>query len=96
MLRDPENREDRLAIVVLMVLRRDGEECLMAPADDLIMAPDDEMLLIGGTAARRALDLTMLTETAREYVRTGRRVPPGWLWRRLTRTAVVDEIERLS
>ena len=88
-LRDPERREIRLAVIVLMVLRRDGEsseECLIAPADDLVLAPDDELLLIGGAAARRGLDVTMLVDAAREYVQTGRRVPSGWLWRRLARS----------
>jgi hypothetical protein len=27
----------------------------------------------------------MLVDGAAEYVRTGRHVPTGWLWRRLTR-----------
>lgn len=92
-LRDPESREDRLAVVVMMVLRHDSggpEECLMAPADDLVLAPDDELLLIGSTAARRGLDVTMLVDAAGEYVRTGRRVPTGWIWRRLTRTGNPD------
>ncbi|GAA4696949.1 hypothetical protein GCM10023215_38840 [Pseudonocardia yuanmonensis] len=87
-LRDPENRDSRLAIVVLMVLRRgpDGtEETLMGPADDVVLAPDDELLLVGGTAARRGLDITLLVDAAREYVRTGQRVPAGWVWRKLTR-----------
>jgi hypothetical protein len=74
--------------VVLMVLRRgaDGtEECLMGPDDDVVLAPDDELLLLGGTAARRGLDVTLMVDAAREYVRTGRRVPAGWVWRKLTR-----------
>jgi Trk K+ transport system NAD-binding subunit len=87
-LRDPEDRGSRLAVVVLMVLRRgaDGtEECLMGPDDDVVLAPDDELLLLGGTAARRGLDVTLMVDAAREYVRTGRRVPAGWVWRKLTR-----------
>lgn len=88
-LRDPDGREDRLAVVVLMVLRQnaDGsEDCLMAPRDDCVLAPGDEVLLLGGTAARRGLDITTLIDAACEYVRTGRRVPTGWVWRRLART----------
>jgi voltage-gated potassium channel len=86
-LRDPDGREERLAVVALMVLRRDAdgrEECVMAPGDEFVLAPDDEVLLLGRTAARRGLDITMLVDAAREYVRTGRRVPTGWVWRRLT------------
>jgi voltage-gated potassium channel len=88
-LRDPDGREDRLAVVVLLVLRRSadgGEDCVMAPNDEFVLAPDDELLLLGGTAARRGLDTTILIDAACEYVRTGQRVPTGWVWRRLTRT----------
>jgi voltage-gated potassium channel len=88
-LRDPERREERLAVVALMVLRRHadgGEECVMGPGEDFVLAPDDEVLLLGRAAARRGLDVTMQVEAAREYVQTGRRVPSGWIWRRLTRT----------
>lgn len=87
-LRDPERRENRLGITVLMVLRRkaDGtEECVMGPDDGFVLAPDDELLLLGATAARRGLDVTLLVDAAREYVQTGRRVPAGWVWRKLTR-----------
>jgi voltage-gated potassium channel len=86
-LRDPEARDNRLAVVVLMVLRRGGdgdEECVMGPDDGFVLAPDDELLLLGGPAARRGLDVTMLVDAAREYVQTGRRVPAGWVWRKLT------------
>jgi voltage-gated potassium channel len=73
---------------VLMVLRTsgDGDESALAPADDFPLAPGDELLLAGRPAARRGLETTMLLEAASEYVRTGRRVPTGWIWRRLTRT----------
>ena len=85
-LRDPDGREDRLAVVVLMVLRarpdRDAD-CIMAPGDDFVLAPDDEVLLLGETAARRGLDMTALIDAACEYVRTGQHVPTSWVWRRL-------------
>lgn len=83
-LRDPERRDERLDVVVLMVLRHGGdpgEACLMAPDDDAVLAPDDELLLLGRTSSRRALDMTMLVDAAAEYVRSGRHAPVGWLWR---------------
>ncbi|MFC4942503.1 potassium channel family protein [Pseudonocardia sp. GCM10023141] len=88
MLRDPDGREDRLAVVVLMVLRAtaDGADCVMAPDDDFVLAADDEVLLTGNPAARRGLDTTMLIDGACEYVRTGRRVPSSWVWRKLARS----------
>ncbi|WP_345414585.1 potassium channel family protein [Pseudonocardia xishanensis] len=89
-LRDPEDRETRLSVIVLMVLRRgaDGaEESLMAPDDEVLLRLDDELLLAAEPAAARALDTTMLIDAAAAYVRTGRREPTGWLWRRLTGTS---------
>ncbi|MEN3298195.1 NAD-binding protein [Pseudonocardia sp.] len=82
-LRDPDDREQRLPIVVLMVLR--GDDAVMAPDDDFVLAPGDELLLYGTAPARRAFSSTMLVDGAAEYVRTGRHVPTGWLWRRFTR-----------
>ncbi|MCO1654014.1 potassium channel family protein [Pseudonocardia humida] len=82
-LRDPDERDQRLAALVLMVLR-DGE-CLLVPDDDLVLQVGDELLLAGSAAARRGLDATMLVGGAAEYVRTGRRVATGWLWRKFQR-----------
>jgi voltage-gated potassium channel len=83
LLRDPDDRDVALPAVVLMVLR--GEECLLAPDDDTELHPGDELLLAGRPTARRGLDTTMLLDSAREYVVSGRYVPAGWVWRRLTR-----------
>jgi voltage-gated potassium channel len=82
-LRDPADRAEALAAVVLMVLR-DGEAQL-APDDDFVLAPDDELLVLGRASARRALDTTMVVDGAAEYVRSGRRVATGWLWRAFQR-----------
>jgi Trk K+ transport system NAD-binding subunit len=82
-LRDPADRAEALAAVVLMVLR-DGE-AVLAPDDDFVLAPDDELLLLGRAGARRALDTTMVVDGAAEYVRSGRRVATGWLWRAFQR-----------
>ena len=70
-----------LAVVVLLVLR-DGES-VRAPDDDFVLAAGDELLLTGRAGARRGLDTAMLIDGAGQYVRTGRRVATGWLWRRL-------------
>jgi Trk K+ transport system NAD-binding subunit len=81
LLRDPDDREVHLSVVVLMVMRDD--ECILTPGDDLVLAPGDELLLCGRPAARRALDTTMVVDAAREYVVSGRHVPASWIWRRL-------------
>jgi Trk K+ transport system NAD-binding subunit len=82
-LRDPDDRDQRLPALVLMVLRDD--ECLLAPDDDLVLRVGDELLLAGPPAARRGLDATMLVVGAASYVRTGKRVATGWLWRKFQR-----------
>jgi Trk K+ transport system NAD-binding subunit len=82
LMRDPDDREERLEAVPLMVLR--GDECVMAPPDDFVLAEGDEMLMAGRPGARRELGMTMLVDTVREYVVSGRHVPASWIWRRLS------------
>jgi Trk K+ transport system NAD-binding subunit len=83
LMRDPVNRHEPLPAVPLLLLR--GDDCSLAPDGDFPLAADDEILLAGRPAAGRALDTTLLLETAGEYVLSGRRVPSSWIWRRLSR-----------
>lgn len=83
LLRNPDNRDNQLPVVPLMVLRDDGE-CVLAPGDDLVLAAGDELLLSGEAGARRALGMTLIVDATREYVVSGRHVPAGWAWRRLS------------
>ncbi len=85
LLRDPDDRDVQLPVVVLMVAR--NGECVVTPDDDFVLTPDDELLLCGRLAARRALDTTMVVEAAREYVVSGRHVPVSWIWRRFSGVA---------
>jgi voltage-gated potassium channel len=80
-MRDPDDRDAPLAVAVLMVLR--DNEIIMAPEDDFVLARGDELLMTGRASARRRLDTTMLVDGAGEYVRTGKPVATGWLWRSL-------------
>jgi voltage-gated potassium channel len=82
LLRNPEDREQPLHAVPLLALR--GHEVTLAPQPDFVLAPGDELLLAGWPAARRALQTTLAVDAIREYVSTGRRVPSGWVWRRLS------------
>jgi voltage-gated potassium channel len=82
LLCDPDNRDERLPVVPLMVLR-DGDSVL-APDDDFELAPQDELLICGEAGARRALGMTLIIDATREYVLTGRHVPASWMWRRLS------------
>jgi hypothetical protein len=85
LLRNPEDREDPLHAVPLLVLR--GEDATLAPDPDFVLAPGDELLLAGWPAARRALQVTLVVDAVLEYVATGRRVPSSAVWRALSRTS---------
>ncbi|WP_448627596.1 potassium channel family protein [Geodermatophilus sp. URMC 64] len=88
LLRDPETREDPLHAVALLVLR-DGE-AVLAPDGDFALAVGDELLLAGRPSARRALSTILVVDSALEYVVSGRRVPSGWVWRKLTRSVEAE------
>jgi voltage-gated potassium channel len=88
LLRNPEDRDDPLHAVPLLVLR--GRVATLAPDPDFVLAPGDELLLAGWPAARRALGITLLVDAVLEYVATGRRVPSSWVWRRLRGTAAAS------
>jgi voltage-gated potassium channel len=83
LLRSPDDRDERLHTVVLLVAR--GDEVHLAPSDDFAVTLDDELLLVGEPAARRLLDSTLLIDATREYVLHNRHVPSSWIWRVLTR-----------
>jgi Trk K+ transport system NAD-binding subunit len=93
LLRNPEEREDPLHAVVLIVLRN-GEPHL-APDEDFELVADDELLLVGWPAARRALSTVLVVDAAREYVLSGRRVPSSWIWRKLT-SAQETQVEHVG
>jgi voltage-gated potassium channel len=82
LLRNPEDRDEPLHVVTLLVMR--GGEVTLAPDDDFVLRPGDELLFAGWPAARRALGTILVVAGALEYLVTGRRVPSGWIWRRLS------------
>jgi hypothetical protein len=82
-MRNPEDRDQPLHAVALLVLR--GGSATLAPGGDFVLGPDDELLLAGWPAARRALGITLVVDAVLEYVVSGRRVPSSWIWRRLSR-----------
>jgi hypothetical protein len=90
LLRDPETREDPLHAVALLLLR-DGEATL-APPDDFVLQDGDELLLAGRPSARRALSTILFVDAALEYVVSGRRVPEGWIWRKLSRAPAEEPL----
>jgi voltage-gated potassium channel len=81
LLRNPEDQSEPLRAVPLLVLR--GNDSVLGPSEDFVLAPDDEILLVGWPEARRALETTLVVDATCEYVMTGRHVPSSWLWRRI-------------
>jgi Trk K+ transport system NAD-binding subunit len=94
LLRDPVARDQRLSAVPLLVLR--GGEALLTPDGDLALARDDELLFAGRGVVRRAVETTLVVEGVADYLLTGQRVPSGWIWRKLTRTAPQPEATAAS
>ncbi len=88
-LRNPEDRDEPLHAIVLLVMR--GREATLAPGDDFVLEPGDELLLAGWAAARRALDTILLVDGVLEYIVTGRRAPSSWIWRKLAPARVLSD-----
>ncbi|MEV4703300.1 NAD-binding protein [Actinoplanes sp. NPDC049316] len=82
LLRSPQDRDQAVAAVPLLLQRDAGT--ILGPGDDVTLEPGDELLLAGRPSARRALLDTMTHHAVSEYVLTGRTVPSGWLWQRVT------------
>jgi len=83
LLADPANREARIACIPLM-LRRAGEDRLL-PADETPLRAGDQLLFTGRNRARRDQRAAVSNVNVLDYLRTGRNVPGGWIWRRLAR-----------
>jgi len=83
LLRSPSDRSQPLECLPLL-LRREGLDHLL-PAADMPLARGDEILFAGRIRARRSQQLTLANVNALDYVRTGRDLPGGWVWQKLTR-----------
>ena len=79
---DPDDREQPLALVPLIVTRECADT--FAPADDFALAPGDELVVAGHDAAMDVLDRTLFHPDAVEYVATGNVVPATWIFRKLS------------
>lgn len=82
-LRAPDARQHPLACEVLYLLR-DDDDHLTTPAGDTRIQAGDELLFVGTNAARRAIGLSLSNDHALEYVLTGKDLPGGWFWERLS------------
>ncbi|NMG43392.1 potassium channel protein [Aromatoleum toluvorans] len=86
LLRSPSNRDEPLACEVLY-LQRDDDDHVLIPDGDTQLGPGDELLLVGTTDAQREFGLMLSNDHALVYVLTGKNLPGGWIWERLSRAA---------
>ena len=83
LLRSPEDRERRLRVVPLLLLR-DGE-AVLAPDGETVLARDDELLFAGHGSERRELESTLVVDSTAAYVLFDQHIPSSWMWRKLSR-----------
>lgn len=82
LLRHPQEPARELDLTCLALLR--GDHTVTVPDESEPLLPEDQLLLAGGTSARRALEATLLDEVTAAYVISGELLPRSWVWRRLT------------
>ena len=85
LLRSPDDRQEPLDAVVLLLLRQGRS--VLTPEADTVLEPDDQLLLAGRPTSRRAMDMTLIVEPVCDYVVTGERQPVGAVWRALSARA---------
>lgn len=79
LLRDPQDRNSRLAIVPLLLRR--GRRNHVIPGDDMALAQNDRLLLCGSTAAARSLSWTLFNTQVLLYLCRGENSPDSFIWR---------------
>lgn len=89
LLRAASNRDERLACEILY-LHRDDDNHLLIPEADIELRAGDELLLVGSPDSRREFGLILSHEHALTYVLSGKDLPGGWIWERLSRRRSPD------
>ena len=77
--KDPSNREKRLYIVPLLLIR--GNQSMLLPELDTVLEADDRILFCGTQTARAAHPLLVLNQKVLTYVQEGVEVPDSLVWR---------------
>jgi Trk K+ transport system NAD-binding subunit len=83
LMRSPEDRERRLLVVPLLLLR-DGE-AVLTPDGDTVLARNDELLFAGHGSERRELESALVIDSTAAYVLFDQHIPASWVWRKLSR-----------
>ncbi|RMB60220.1 potassium channel family protein [Tessaracoccus antarcticus] len=81
LLRSPEDRDQQLKVVPLMLLR--GDQAMLAPRSSTVLARGDQLLCAGHVAERRELHATLQDDSVAAYVIVNERLPSTWVWRAL-------------
>jgi Trk K+ transport system NAD-binding subunit len=79
LLSDPRNRDERLPVIPLLLLRR--KERRLLPPEDLRLRIGDRLLVCSRPGVRSRMDWTLQNVHALGYIRTGDSIPGGVLWR---------------
>jgi voltage-gated potassium channel len=82
LLRDPDDREKQLSVVVVEMLRSGVRTIL--PPEDLELRPGDKLVYVGRPEALSDLGEAMYDDSTLQYLVTGRDVPTSLVWRLAT------------
>ena len=77
LLRNPDDRDQQLPAVCLLVVRDD--EALLLPDEHFVARHGDELLFAGDASALRSLSTTALLDATAEYVLYNRHIPSSWV-----------------
>ncbi|HYP44790.1 MAG TPA: NAD-binding protein [Propionibacteriaceae bacterium] len=91
LLRSPEDRQRRLDVVPLLLLR-DGQ-AILTPDLETVLAPGDELLFAGQGSERRELESTLEIDSTAAYVLFDEHIPSSWIWRKLSRKPSLPTVE---
>ncbi len=82
LLRSPEERSRHLRVVPLLLLR--GDDVVLTPDGETVLATDDQLLFAGEGSERRELETTLVVDSTAAYVLFDQHIPASWIWRKLS------------
>jgi hypothetical protein len=88
LLRNSSNRDEWIACVPLLLVRKDRD--LLLPQVDAPLLHQDQILFAGTPEAHALQNLTLQNVNISDYVRFGKDIPGGWVWQWLRRRVVDD------
>lgn len=89
MLRDPDDRDRRLPVVMVEMLR-DGVRTILPP-DELEVEVGDKMVAVGPPRGLQDLGESLYDDSTLQYLVTGRDVPTSLVWRLATGRVLIGD-----